>query len=174
MRYLLLDLLFLVWLVASAINQFSWPWWKRVAGFDLFGLLPYWTFFAPRPGTDDTRLVYRDVMDDGSRGGWIEVATICESSPLLRMLWHPAKLDNKALSDLVQMLATEVQARDTKPAAMLISLPYVQLLEAVMRAPREERVTARQFALLRTHGERPPRETSVIVVSQPHGFQVTC
>jgi hypothetical protein len=170
MGVFLLGFVFSVWLVASAMNQFEWKFWRHVTNWDFFALLPRWTFFAPRPGTDDVRLVYRDVLPGGSHGGWVEIETSPGSNPLIRMFWNPVKLDNKALFDLVHLLAEQVDACQEFPRVALISMPYVQLLDPVMQLPRGPEATHRQFALLRTRGHVPPRETAILLLSQPHAF----
>jgi hypothetical protein len=166
-----LEIGFALWLVASAVNQFDWQRWRQIASLDVFGLIPCWTFFAPRPGTDDLRLVYRDVLQNGSHGAWREIETMPEPNPFVRMFWNPGKLDSKALCDLVQMLAHHAQDTEQSPTATLVTLPYVQLLDSVMRFPRAPSATARQFALLKTHGHVAPRETAVVMLSRPHLFE---
>jgi hypothetical protein len=166
----LLDAVFAAWLAASAIHQFDWKFWRPVSACDCFGLLPRWTFFAPRPGTDDVRLVYRDVLDGGAHTGWSELDTLPARDGLARMFWNPGKLDSKAVFDLVQMLAAEVEPSRPFPRAVLISVPYLQILDSVMQPPRAPGATARQFALLQTRGHVPPRQPTVLLLSQPHTF----
>jgi hypothetical protein len=172
MRFSALDVAFVLWLVASAVNQLEMRWWRGVAARDLFGLLPKWTFFAPRPGTDDTRLVFRDVLKDDGYSAWMEVPTFPARSVWVRMFWNPEKLDGKALCDLAQLLALHVEDSQSLPKAALVSLPYIQLLDSVMQMPRGGESTARQFALVRTQGHVPPRQTNVLLLSQVHNFEL--
>jgi hypothetical protein len=170
MVFLLLNVIFVMWLVATAINQFEWKFWLKVHALDCFGLLPRWTFFAPRPGTNDVRIVYRDICENGTLSSWLELPTMPCRRALVRMFWNPEKLDNKAVFDLAQVLGTEAAAFKSFPKASLASFPYIQLLEPVMTRPRSEGAIARQFALITSRGHIPPRETVVIMLSQQHPF----
>jgi hypothetical protein len=167
---LFLYIVFGVWLVASAINQFQWKFWTKVQAFDVFGLLPCWTFFAPNPGTSDLRIVYRDILDNGGRSSWAEMVTLPNDNSFYRAIWNPEKFDSKAAFDLAQLLGTDAMAAKEHPRAALISMSYIQLLDPIMKCPRGEEAVARQFALISTRGHVPPRETVVIMLSQAHRF----
>jgi hypothetical protein len=169
----LLEVIFVVWFVASVINQFEWKWWTTIRGVDVFSILPRWTFFAPHPGTDDVRLVYRDILEGGASAGWRELPTAPYRPAWMRMFWNPEKLDNKAVFDLVQMMAMQVERFKPYPRAALISLPYLQLLDPIMQRPRAADAVARQFALVSTRGHLPPREPAILMVSPAHPFNRT-
>ena len=165
-----LSVIFVVWFIASVINQFEWKWWAPVRALDCFSILPRWTFFAPRPGTDDVRVIYRDVLKGGTSAGWRELPTAPYRPAVVRMFWNPEKLDNKAVFDLVQMMGMQIEAFKSYPRAALISLPYLQLLDPIMQRPRPPDAVARQFALVSTHGHEPPREPAILMVSPAHPF----
>lgn len=169
-RMMLLYGIFVTWFIACVINQFDWKWWSKARLLDCFAILPRWTFFAPKPGTSDIRVVYRDLFEPDGAGAWAELPTAPSRHALLRMFWNPEKLDNKAVYDLVQLLGTEAAGFESHPRAALVSLPYLQLLEPIMQLPRAAGAVARQFALVSTQGHVPPRETSVLMVSGPHPF----
>jgi hypothetical protein len=167
---LFLYVVFGIWLVATAINQFEWKFWSNVRALDCFGLLPKWTFFAPRPGTNDVRIVYRDHLKDGTRGSWVELPSTPYRNALVRMFWNPEKLENKAVFDLVQALGMEYSACKTHPAATLVSIAYIQLLDPIMKRVRNDETIARQFALITTRGHVPPRKPEILMVSLAHPF----
>jgi hypothetical protein len=165
-----LSVILVVWFIASVINQFEWKWWTPVRALDCFSVLPRWTFFAPRPGTNDVRVVYRDVLEGGVSAAWRELPTAPYRSVVVRMFWNPEKLDNKAVFDLVQMMGMEIEAFKSHPRAALISVPYLQLLDPIMQLPRPVGAVARQFALVTTRGHEAPREPTILMVSPAHPF----
>ena len=170
MSLFVLDLAFALWLAASAINQFDWKWWSKVRAFDAFALLPKWTFFAPLPGKDDLRVVYRDLFENGTPSSWSELQTTPRRGALIHMLWNPEKLDNKAVFDLSLMFAIEVAQFESFPKAAPVALSYIQLLDAVMQPRRTYGTVARQFGVVATRGHRPPRKTEILMLSQAHPF----
>jgi hypothetical protein len=87
------------------------------------------------------------------------------------MFWNPEKLDSKAVFDLVQLLAREAERCKDSPSAMLVTFPYIQLLDPIMRAPASSGAKARQFALVSTRGHEPPRELTILMLSTVHAFK---
>jgi hypothetical protein len=92
-----------IWFVLSVANQFNNPIWSRIGRWDRFALLPRWTFFAPKPGTKDTRIVFRDIAENGALGGWREL-DLYQDPGHLSWIWNPNKFAVKSLSDVCQTL----------------------------------------------------------------------
>src|SRR4051812_27831403 len=70
---------------------------------DAFALIPAWTFFAPNPGTSDTRLLWRQQYGGGATSPWHEAFP--PRSSLVRGLWNPEKRIRKAITDVGPMVA---------------------------------------------------------------------
>ncbi len=164
---LLVCLILAAWLLASAIHQCRFRWWSRVTRFDVFNLLPRWSFFAPNPGRHDFHVVYRDWIDE-ENGPWTEfAATTLETRS--RWLWNPSRYPNKAISDLTNGLYRALQSNDGEPRAVLLSSSYISLLHVVMAQPSVIlKANRRQFAILRTHDFGSNRQIEVAFVSEVH------
>jgi hypothetical protein len=65
---------------------------------DVFKLLPSWSFFAPSPANRDSHIVVRDLLHDGTLSAWSPVSRF-PSRDLLHVIWHPAKRPRKILRD---------------------------------------------------------------------------
>lgn len=112
-------------------------------------LIPSWNFFAPRPGTTDNALFYRDRYDSGELSPWHELLESSRPKGLLAPLWNPEGRPKKALSDAVNHLIQHASAADGEDDAVVLSVPYLLLLTRVSRVPRALGVTGRQFLVVR-------------------------
>jgi len=140
-----------VWLVLSILNQFSFSFFRRaIAQHDKCLLLPKWTFFAPKPGCTDLRLLYRDFDEREQPSVWMEVRTVRRRA-LSDAIWHPDKRLSKGLFDLGQSLMLIREEYDN-PTVLMTSVPYVALARYVECLPRDASVKYRQFMLAETHG----------------------
>jgi hypothetical protein len=165
---LLVGILFAVWLLASLIHQFRFPWWQRLASYDRLRLLPRWTFFAPNPGRQDLHLLYRS-WENGQSRSWQELE-IAHSGHRWRWLWNPERYPNKALSDLVQGLLVNnasLSEQDT-PRLVMLSGYYLSLLALVMEQPPAAPGSERQFAIVATQGFDSNRPLDLKFISERH------
>jgi hypothetical protein len=154
-----------VWFVLSIVQQFGPSWFERVREFDIFGLLPLWTFFAPNPGHSDYHLVYRDRAADGTLTAWQELVLAEERDPSA-FLWNPQKRSKKVLADVAATLA-EYGNLQVSEDALMLSLPYLILLNVVSALEPHES-SERQFALVETFGFRRFEPNRVLLVSDFH------
>ena len=164
-----LGLGFLLWWLASVVQQHPPQWWNHVMKYDWFSLLPEWHFFAPRPGRRDDHLVFRDLVD-GQPGAWQEV-DVGEARLAFRWLWNPCRFRQKALMDLVNgLLKTRKRYREHQldQRSEQLSLPYLGLLAWVSAQPVESRPCLRQFALVASMGHGLDRALRIVYVSQMH------
>lgn len=157
---------FALWFVASCLRQIPRPWADRLCAWDVVGILPVWRFFAPMPGPFDFHLLYRDRLGDG-----VTVTPWMEHLPIPRrraisLLWNPDKRYRKALLDLAQELA-RAQARGT-PDQILISVPYLVILQYISALPRPEPVAATQFALMVSEGAAYDPSPALLFLSSFH------
>lgn len=137
------------WLVVAAICQFPGRLEQRLRRFDLAGLIPHWSFFAPQPGIWNYHLVYRDQLADGMITRWTEIDIIDARAPW-HFLWNPRRRMKKAFHDLVTQLMREstTQAVEGIP----LSLPYIMLLTFVCSLPRPTGAQGTQFAVVMGDG----------------------
>lgn len=96
------------WFAASAVYQIPKPPFLWLRKWDLFFLIPEWKFFAPRPGTADYYLLYREQLGDGSLTDWTQ-APLMQHRSWTQGIWNPAKREEKALVDIVSDLAREAR-----------------------------------------------------------------
>lgn len=151
---LLILALLTVWFLLTIMNQMTNRYGAWVDKINVYGFIPGWTFFAPTPGTADYRLLYRDVSADGTTGPWEEVDW-CRPRLWLDAVWNPNRYATKLVVDSINGLAMVVSAMvkegidaQLEPQGMILSTPYVILLNIVMGLPRQgPRSVARQMAL---------------------------
>ncbi len=161
-----------LWLSVSILNQFQPAWLRVIAGRDVFALLPYWTFFAPNPGQSDYHLVYRDRFTDGTLGDWQEIE-ITERRTLWSFVWNPEKRRRKILSDVVTMLGNHARDGQAVGNEIMLTLPYLLLLNVISQLPRLPEVSHRQFVVVETFGFTPTDTTRVILRSDFHTLATT-
>jgi hypothetical protein len=128
----LLAVLFGFWIVLTVLQHTSPELAKRIAHADIFGLVPIWTFFAPKPGTIDWLLLYRLELEDMSFSAWSPVRYSVRLGHYPRMFINPYKKINKATADLVG--AFEQERRVANGRNMLLSVPYLVWLNVVQRS----------------------------------------
>lgn len=150
--------------VLTALCQVPWSGRDRLRALDLFGLIPFWNFFAPRPGTWDFHLLYRDQLTDGSITPWREILLTAERR-WWHALWHPHRRLKKALFDAgIGLWAyPKVEGRDLR-----ISVPYLELLTYVSGLPRLYAATKTQFLVMASSLAHPDIEPVELVRSDMH------
>jgi hypothetical protein len=159
--------LYVFWGAATIANQFhSWcPAWLR--DMDPCGLIPTWTFFAPNPGMTDYHLLYRDRLADGSFDNWRELELKGSENGFRLALWNPAKRKHKALSDIVSSLIG--LSKDRASDALIVTIPYVLVLNFITSRPHSLGTTGTQFMVLEHSGfSHEPERSRVLVMSGIH------
>lgn len=150
------------WLAVSVLGQIRVAdpdsRFQRLRHRDFCGLIPVWTFFAPRPAWTDYHLLYRDALEDGGTAPWSEVAVV-KPRRLWHAVWNPDKHARKAVIDMVRTLTKELEAAKRRieaqgkewkvPGQIYTSLPYVALLNLVSNLPRLGGSTATQFLIMK-------------------------
>lgn len=144
------------------------PLQRYLQKFDTLGLLPNYSFFAPRPLTSDYRLVYKRAAEED--GEWIEIPIYAEAR-VLRLLWNPGKYVNKAFVDTSNFLVAEFHALSRK-TLIQVSLHYLALLSTVARHSRQAngRSGAVRFAVITTAGGERTGIERVVFASFPQSL----
>lgn len=164
---ILIALIFLAWFVLSVLNQFGFTWFDKITRHDHFALLPLWTFFAPNPGQSDYHLVYRDRKTDGSVTEWHEIEMTERRKPF-GFIWNPEKRSKKVLSDVVTSIVSSIPTANESDQVIMLSIPYLILLNVVTHIDGEGQGTYRQFVLVETFGFNPTSEPRLVLRSDFH------
>jgi hypothetical protein len=88
------------------------------------------------------------------------------------MIWNPGSRPRKALSDAVTYLITLARSEGEKQGptdALVLSVPYLLLLNKVSRLPAELGVTGRQFLIMRYSITAP--EPEPVFLSKTHDLE---
>jgi hypothetical protein len=151
-------------LAFTAATQFRSPRLERWArSRDVFCLLPIWTFFAPNPGTTDTRLLWREALGHGHFGPWHELSPPRWS--LWRVVWNPERRVQKAIADAGGLLAQG----GGESESTVLTIPYLLLLKYVAAQNGSPQAIARQFIVVQTAGEPPEfDEVKTVALSRWH------
>jgi hypothetical protein len=145
-----------------------WKWLRKLKYRDVAALIPAWTFFAPNPGTTDTRVLWRELRCDGSVSVWKEI--LPPHGGALRGVWNPRKRASKILTDAGPMVYRLVSA-NPKSVMPLISVPYLVLLHRVSSEKSSPMTTARQFIVVQTSGsDSAPVQFKPLLMSRWHAL----
>ena len=155
-----------IWLLLTLIYQHS-TYGAVVARFDIFRLLPRWTFFAPNPGVADYHLIVRD-RDSAEKPGKWRAVEFAKDRHYSNILWNPQKRPKKILSDAVQLLKAISRSSAAGVASDSLSIPYLLLLKYSLEVlPLGEDMGARQFGIVESTGHAS-RATNIIYLSLFH------
>ncbi|HEY6781504.1 MAG TPA: hypothetical protein VI111_11145 [Thermoleophilaceae bacterium] len=151
-----------IWLVASAVRHVE-RFDRRLLPLDKLGLLPHWNFFAPNPNRHDYEFAVR-TAGAGRATPWRTLLVAPPRRPVVCAVWNPHRRRRKAFLDLSQAL---LEARAETPQGVMLSLPYLLLLNwatVASAAPLYARV---QFTIARREGSR---ELQVVFLSEWHAL----
>jgi hypothetical protein len=158
------------WLIVSIAAQLPWKPLTRLRNYDPCGIIPNWSFFAPRPVTFDYHLLYRDQLWDLKLTDWTEIPLVLPRSWWC-FVWNPQRRKKKALFDscsmLVRLLGIFKKQGITNPAAMHRSVPYLMLLNYVSQLPHPN-ARGTQFVVMRTFGTESKPDQALVFMSQFH------
>ena len=132
-------------LILTALCQVWWKLDRLIRSWDVFDVLPYWTFFAPEPGRRDMQLLYRDKLPDGFLTSWRELP-LTRSRRWHDFAWSPRRRLKKALYDAVMYIQQSIHLE----AEVRMSVPYLLLLTFVSGIPRVYPAAKTQFLIMST------------------------
>lgn len=168
----------IIWFMVSIIGQFHDKRVEFIRKYDIFGLIPLWTFFAPNPGHTDYHLLYRDKYNNDSSTitPWKEIPLTTKRRKL-DFLWNPSKRKTKVMSDAVHYLLNfiEINLELKIPikiikSVIMVSTPYLILLSIVASQGKKEKklIISRQFALAESFGFNSNQKPNLILCSAFH------
>ena len=155
------------WGVASALAQLPVARIQRLRRWDLPGLLPQWSFFAPQPGMHDFHLLYRDRLDERTFTDWTELS-LDRPRAWWCALWNPERRHRKAIYDLTSALVREVAQADG--AGYQLSVPYLAILHHISSLERPTAHVGTQFMIMMSDGGNSDRAPEPVFVSTIHGL----
>lgn len=154
-----------LWFLLSALAQLKLGASKSLKNYDAFSLLPNWSFFAPRPGTVDYHLLFRDCVSSDECEKWQEIVLSDPRTPLAAV-WNPGKRCKKALSDNVRVLVQFSKRGSIE--GISLTVPYLATLNYITAIPRDRSITKTQFMILRSYGFHFNKSPDLILVSDLH------
>jgi hypothetical protein len=165
--------LLICWFIFSVANQHPMARrWIPSAIRSLF-MLPSLSLFAPEPIDVDYHLLWRDIATNGTVDSWREL-NMNSVSPL-RALWNPSGRDFSALIQVTSQLSLLANASEsacrTGQHVILVSLPYLFLLNAVAAQPRSTGAADRQFMIVETRGFGADRQLRLGMLSEIHALE---
>lgn len=157
-------------LFLSMLYQFPRLSRGRLGYIAVVGALPTWSFFAPRPGTSDYRLLYREGAARGMMCmNWDEIDVGWKATRLVRCIWNPEKIGHKALCDCVQILITSVsELSQERRHLVFVSRAYLTLLSYVISKTTPATGTFIQFAVVESNGVTEGRSINPVFLSRRH------
>lgn len=156
----------ILWFSLSALGQLKLTAFEPLRAHDVFSLIPNWSFFAPRPGTSDYHLLFRDRNSSGNFGKWQEVA-LADPRTLIGAIWNPQKRNKKALSDTVRAISILLTKAGSLQGIHL-SIPYIATLNYISSIPRSGPSTQTQFMILKSDGFLSSQDPELVFVSHVH------
>ncbi len=165
-----------IWIGLTILNQMKRTrrWVTFIVAYDVLGLIPIWTFFAPNPGNTDTHLLYRDLYGDGTITQWKELNLVKRRNVL--HIWQPKRRISKAVVDVFPDLLNNFDDNETVtesefkplPKTKMLSFPYILLLNLTCMEQTDIFSERRQFAIAKTNGHNWRSEPTVFFVSAFH------
>ena len=162
---------FALWIVATMGAQVPGRLQHWIRSVDPLQLVPCWTFFAPRTGTEDFALVYRDWLPENRSTAWRDLISF-EPRQVKDAFWHPAKFSTKVFVDLIHELSADsAVVAETKENARVLYLSnaYLAFLHLSAHAERCDPASIGvQFCVLFMSGPRPFRQARLVLLSDVH------
>lgn len=135
----------------SAANQIQ-PVQDRFTRLNRASWLPYWSFFAPIPGTSDHRVLRRSREKNLKASEWGEV-DFHVGRRWFHLLWNPDKHLNKCVTDCVSILLMErSEVGDEHPEVIQLSWSYLKLAQFALQGLDRGNGRAFQFAIVESSG----------------------
>jgi hypothetical protein len=152
----------IVWLILTPL--FNLPsYCKRIRNFDIAGLIPTWTFFAPNPGISDYVVLVRERDVEEIWNPW-RVAWRC-TPRAWRFLWHPEKRCEKLVTDCSQAII-----RDALEGDETLGLGYLLVAKLSREFVDEWSSSGFQFAIISIPGWwGGNRSSELVYLSLPIG-----
>lgn len=147
-----------IFTIASIVFQFKKQ-QQVLVKFDKLHVLPNYSFFAPKPLSNDFRLVYKVVGTTDVE--WREVEMYKHFS-MVRCFWNPFKYYNKGFIDTSNFLMAEFRAIEHK-VFIKISENYINILQVISENLGESNTI--RFAIVTSTGMKELEIKDVLFAS---------
>ncbi len=168
-KYLIIAILGIFTILSIAFQVRAKLPFKGIWRFDNSGLMPNYTFFAPRPLTQDFRVIYRS-SGEGGKKDWQEL-DIYKKAPFLSFCFNGFKYYNKGLIDSCIALLTEFrELNDDSKNFIQVSSNYIGIFN-VIKSNLEGGSTVHkevEFAVVSTQNTIDNRMASILFRSFKH------
>jgi hypothetical protein len=158
---------FFVWVIATIVNQFDYPWVRKIQSFDICRILPRWTFFAPNPGTSDFHILYRQKDVEDNITDFTEIP-LHGKRYLSSIIWNPEKRVKKVLLDLAITINSQIAAKLLNENNIKLSFGYIALLNFLSTVPLNKSTRYIQFVILESAGFIETVEPQLVICSEFH------
>jgi len=169
MIYFLISAFYLSWLILTCANQPVFRSNRRISRYDIFRLVPVWTFFAPNPGVSDFNLLSRVKLTDGAVGAFREIQ-LRGKKKISAALFNPDRRLQKVLNDHVCTILMQIENEITEQNKENIRLTfsYISVLNYCSKLPVAPNAYSIQFIILESFGYRELSEPRLILNSDFH------
>ena len=164
-----------VWLSLTLISQTGFKWNIRIFSFDIFHLIPVWTFFAPNPGVSDYNLLLRLRLSNGTLTCFTPIP-LRSPKNISIALFNPKRRLQKALHDHAQTITIQVaagQLSEENKDALQLTFNYISLLNYCARLPAAAGSCSLQFMILESFGYHELQEPQLILNSGFHKLSMS-
>jgi hypothetical protein len=158
------------WLFITLISQTRYKWNVRVFSFDIFRLIPVWTFFAPNPGVSDYNLLLRSRLNNGTLTGFTSIPLRGRKN-IGVALFNPKRRLQKALHDHAQAITMQVAGGNIKEENkdnIKLTFNYISILNYCVKLPSVAGSSSLQFMILESFGYHELQEPQLVLNSGFH------
>lgn len=124
------------------------------------GLLPNYSFFAPKPYTNDFRVIFK--KNNSEDCTWEEL-DMYKSFSIKRLLWNPFKYYNKGMIDICQFLMRDYNILKDKEK-IKVSSHHLNIVLSIYRYLQHqgEKVEHIKFAIVTSEGTKELKITGLL------------
>jgi hypothetical protein len=157
------------WFIFTCANQPVFRPNKWIGRYDIFRLVPVWTFFAPNPGVSDFNLLTRVKLTDGAIEAFREIQ-LRGKKKIRTGLFNPDRRLQKVLSDHVCTILMQIENQITEENKENIKLTfsYISVLNYCSKLPVAPNAYSIQFIILESFGYQELSEPRLILNSAFH------
>ena len=123
----LLIFIYLMWFILSIICQFKNNTADRIREWDIFHIIPAWTFFSPNPGVKDYSIYIKYIGAENTSS--LQLLNKPESNNCYSFIFNPKKIRRKSVIDMSQLFTATKNKFPNNPEMVLISVPYLVILK---------------------------------------------
>lgn len=166
---MLIGIFYIAWVLLTVAAQPFLATQRKIRRFDLFRMIPVWTFFAPDPGTSDYHLLSRTRCVDGTITPFREIP-LGSRRKIGHLFFNPTQRLQKALSDHARAIAMHISTdlTETNQANIRLTVSYISLLHYCIGLGSEPGSCTVQFMILESFGHLELEDPQLVLNSEFH------